>query len=153
MRKPTHEDAHLLLRLYEMRRDPELRAARAWVISSPPLTWEEVKSRYLTHDDPDRHARMVTSYWQMVGTLVNRGVLHPELFFEHTGEDIVTWDKCQQWIEGARRDIRPTYCGEFEDMVKAHRAYREKKNAEFRRRAEGGTLPAAKGRRVSKRPR
>ena len=153
MRKPTHEDAHLLLRLYEMRRDPELRAARAWIISSPPLAWEEVKSRYLSHDEQDRHARMVTSYWQMVGTLVNRGVLHPELFFEHTGEDIVTWDKCQQWVEGARRDIRATYCSEFEDMVKAHRAYREKKIAEHARRGNTASAPPAKSSRPAKRSR
>ena len=41
---------------------------------------------------------MTTSYWEMVATLVNRGVLHAELFFDHTGEDIVTWERCKPWI-------------------------------------------------------
>jgi hypothetical protein len=139
MRKPTHADAELLLRLYEMRREPELRRARAWILSNPPLTWESVKSVYMSHEDADRFVRMVSAYWQMVGTLVNRGIMHPDLFFEHTGEDIVTWDRCKEWIEGARRDLRPSYHVEFEKMVNAHRAYREKQNAALVGRASGST--------------
>jgi hypothetical protein len=143
MRKPTHDDAMLLLKLYELRREPEMRAARSWVMTNPPLTWEELKDRYLSHEEHDRYVRMVSSYWQMVGTLVNRGILHAEIFFEHTGEDIVAWEKCARWIEGARRDIRTTYCGEFEQLVKSHQAYRARKIAELEHRA----APGAGGRR------
>ena len=85
-RKPTHADAELLLRLYEIRRDPELRIARKWFLTEfQPRPWDEMKSTYLSHTDEDRWFRMTFSYWEMVGTLVNRGVLHYELFFEHTG--------------------------------------------------------------------
>src|SRR6185369_3026134 len=132
MRKPNHADAELLLRLYEIRRDPELRRARAWFLTEfKATTWAEIQSRYLSHDEADRYMRMTTSYWEMVGTLVNRGVLHDELFFDHTGEDIVTWERCKSWIEEARADIRPTYLYQFERMVAAHQEFRKRTIAEF----------------------
>ena len=152
MRKPTHADAQLLLHLYEIRRDPELRQARAWFLTEfKPSGWAEIKSRYLTHADEDRHFRMTVSYWEMVGTLVNRGLLHPELFFDHTGEDIVTWDRCKPWIADARADLRPTYLHQFEAMVQAHAASRAKGIAAYqeaqRRRVAGAKRPRAARRR------
>jgi hypothetical protein len=132
MPKPTHADAELMLHLYELRRDPELRKARQWFLTEfHAESWTEIKLRYLTHTDEDRHFRMTTSYWEMVGTLVNRGVLHDELFFDHTGEDIVTWERCKSWIEEARADIRPTYLYQFERMVAAHQEFRKRTIAEF----------------------
>ena len=130
MRKPTHTDAELLLRLYEIRRDPELRQARKWFMSEfKPTTWADIKSRYLSNEDEDRWYRMTTSYWEMMGTIVNRGVLHDELFFDHTGEDIVTWNKLAPLIADARADIRPTYLFQFEKLVQSHQAYRVRTNA------------------------
>jgi len=142
MAKPTHADAELLLRLYEIRREPELRRARAWLLSEfKPTTWADVKSRYLSHNEEDRWFRMATSYWEMVGTMVNRGVLNAELFFDHTGEDIVTWQRIEGLIPDARADIRPTYLHQFERMVLAHQAYRLKANAAALRAA---ARPAAR---------
>ena len=146
-RKPTHADAELLLRLYEIRREPELRQARKWFLTEfQPGPWETIKPRYLTHSDEDRWFRQTTSYWEMVGTLVNRAILHPELFFEHTGEDIVTWRRCEPWMEGVRADIRPTYLHNFEKLVRDHLAYREKQNAAAARKAAAKPRPRAKKR-------
>jgi hypothetical protein len=144
MRKPTHADAELLLRLYDVRREPELRRARKWFLTDfQASTWAEIKARYLSHDDSDRWFRMTTSYWEMVGTLLDQGVLHPEMFFDHTGEDIVTWARCKPWIVDARADIRPTYLYRFEQMVDAHLAFRAKSVEAFQaaaaRRAARGT--------------
>ena len=131
-RKPNQADAQLLLHLYEMRREPELRRARQWFLSTfQPTGWDEIQARYLTFGDEDRWFRMTTSYWEMVAALVNRGVLHPELFFDHTGEDVVTWNRCKVWIEGARASIRPSYLYQFERMVADHLKFREKVNAAF----------------------
>jgi len=139
MRKPTHADAELLLHLYEIRREPELRRARKWFLTEfQARSWAEIKSRYLSHSDEDRHFRMTVSYWELVGTLVNRGVLHPDLFFDHTGEDIVTWERCKSWIAGGRADIRPSYLIQFERMVAAHQEYRKKVNAAVLAEAKSG---------------
>jgi hypothetical protein len=130
MPSPKHADAELLLHLYEIRREPELRQARKWLLTEFKSTsWAEVKSRFLSHEDADRWYRMATSYWEMVATLVNRGTLHAELFFDHTGEDIVTWERIKNVIPDARADVRPTYLIQFERLVHAHQAYRVRTNA------------------------
>jgi hypothetical protein len=132
MPKPTHADAQLLLHLYEMRREPELRRARKWMMSEfKATTWADIKSRYLSNVDEDRWFRMTTSYWEMLASIVNRGALHAELFFDHTGEDIVTWERIKTLIPDARADIRPTYLFQFEQLVLAHQAYRKKSAAAF----------------------
>lgn len=147
MRKPTHADAELLLRLYEIRREPELRQARAWFLSEfRPAGWAEIKARWLTHHAEDRHVRMTVSYWEMVGTLVNRGVMHPELFFDHTGEDIVTWDRCKAWIAEARADMRPNYLHELETMATRHLAYRTHKTEAYRAAQQKPAATAARPR-------
>jgi hypothetical protein len=144
MRKPTHADAELLLHLYEIRRDPELRLARKWFLTDfMAQSWAEIKPHYLSHTDEDRYFRMTISYWELVGTLINRGVLHPDLFYDHTGEDVVTWERCKPWVAGARADIRPTYLYQFERMVNGHVAFRARTAAAFlagsKRRPAGGT--------------
>jgi hypothetical protein len=144
MRKPTHADAELLLHLYEIRREPELRQARAWFLSEfKPASWAEVKARWLTHSEEDRRFRMTVSYWEMVGTLVNRGILHPEVFFDHTGEDIVTWDRCKALIPDARADMRPNYLHQFETMVAAHAAFRARGIAAWQAARQRRTAAAA----------
>jgi len=135
-RKPSHADAQLLLQLYEVRREPELRRARQWFLTEfKAASWSEIQSRYLSHSVEDRWFRMTISYWEMVGTLVNRGVLHDELFFDHTGEDVVTWARCEPWIAGARESIRPTYLYQFEKMVRDHQAFRVRTIAAHQKRA------------------
>ena len=159
MRKPTHADAELLLHLYEIRRDDELRRARAWFLTDfKPADWAEIKSRYLSHSDEDRWFRMTISYWELVGTLVNRGVLQAELFFDHTGEDIVTWERIKGLVAEARADIRPTYLTQFERLVAAHQAYRKRTNeaalraaAKPARNGSGRPKAKARGRRAAAR--
>ena len=149
MPKPTHADAELLLHLYEMRREPELRRARKWMMSEfKATTWADIKSRYLSNVDDDRWFRMTTSYWEMLATMVNRGVLHAELFFDHTGEDIPTWDRCKAFIAGVRADIRPSYLIQFERMVTAHLEYRKKVNAAVIAEAQRPATASTDGKRA-----
>ena len=132
MRKPTPADAELLLRLYELRRESELRRARKWFLAEfQPTGWDEISARYLSHSDEDRWFRMTVSYWEMVATLVNRGLLHAELFFDHTGEDIATWKRCEPWIARVRAALRPAYLFQLERLVHAHEAYRARVNTAF----------------------
>ncbi len=126
MAKPRTEDAGLLLRLYELRRDPEMRRARSYMISEfSAASWDEIRPHYLTGDEMDRHFRMVTSYWEMVAAFVNRGLLDEELFFDTHGEDLVLWRKVAPIIEGARAHIRPTWLWNLERMAGRHQAWRD----------------------------
>ena len=150
MARPTQADAELLLHLYEVRREPELRKARRWFLTEfKPASYDEIKQRYLSHSDEDRWFRMTISYWEMVATIVNRGALNAELFFDHTGEDIVTWNRCTSWLQEARADIRPSYLFQFERLVAAHQDHRARVNASVQAAAgverAAATAPAERG--------
>ena len=126
MAKPTAHDADLILRLYELRRDPEMRRARAFMISEFNVgSWEEVRPHYLTGNELDRHFRMATSYWEMVAAFVNRGLIDEDLFFDTHGEDIVVWNKIKGFVAEARKHIRPTWLWNLERMARRHLAWRE----------------------------
>ena len=62
-------------------------------------------------------------------------MLHDELFFEHTGEDVVTWERVKPWLAGVRAAIRPTYLHNFETLVAKHVAFRNRINAAALRKA------------------
>jgi hypothetical protein len=127
MPRPTSQDVELILRLYELRRDPDLRRARAFMVSEfNAKSWDEVRPHYLTGDEMDRHFRMATSYWEMVAAFVNRGLLNEELFFDTHGEDIVVWNKIEPIVKGARKQIRPTWLWNLERMARRHQTWRER---------------------------
>jgi hypothetical protein len=94
MGQTNHEQAQLMLKLYDLRREPRLREARAWFISqfwvSSP---EEILQKYPSGTDANASIRMVTSYWEMACGLVNRGLIDDELFFETNAEFWFVWEK------------------------------------------------------------
>lgn len=127
MQKPDHQDAELLLRLYELRREERMRQARHWFFHEyQPVPWEQMKGTYMKGTPEDASLRMVTSYWDMVGALVNNGVLHAALFFETTGEDILVWNKVRGWVEGIRKENRPTYLRNLELLATRHLEWRQR---------------------------
>ncbi len=84
--KPDHDDANLILRLYELRREERMRAARNWFVSKfTAKTIEEVDQ--LTADE-NASLRMVATYWDMAASFVNSGVLDADLFFK-SGNELV----------------------------------------------------------------
>jgi hypothetical protein len=126
MGKPTKQDADLLLRLYEIRREPEMRRARAWFMREFPAgPWSSLKAGWGSGAEEDRFIRMVTSYWDMVAALVNNGVLHEELFFQTNGENLVVWKKTEPWIGDRRQDAKaPYYLSNLEELCLRHQAFR-----------------------------
>ena len=148
MPRPTSDDVQLILHLYELRRDPEMRRARAFMISEfNAKSWEEIRPHYLTGDDLDRHFRMATSYWEMVASFVNRDLLNEELFFDTHGEDIVIWRKIEPTVREARKQIRATWLWNLERMARRHQAWRNRTYATAEQVIRTGSeLPAKKRR-------
>ena len=128
MAKPTKADAELLLRVYEIRREPEMRKARQWFLHVfQSSDWEALKGQRMTGTDEDRYIRMVTSYWDMVSAFVAQGILNEQLFFSTNGENIVIWNKIKPWIEELRNEIgRPTYLKNLETVTENHLQWRRK---------------------------
>jgi hypothetical protein len=103
MSHATYQDAELILKLYEMRRDEKLRAARAWFGGFSAQSWAEVMEKYPPGSEHNAYFRMVTSYWEMASSFVVRGVVHEELFFENNGELLFVWERVKGIVEDYRR--------------------------------------------------
>ncbi|PYV44897.1 MAG: hypothetical protein DMG06_04620 [Acidobacteria bacterium] len=128
MSRPTKADADLLLRLYEIRREPEMRKARHWFLHVfQPSDWAALKNQRMTGTDEDRYIRMVTSYWDMVSAFVEQRVLNNQLFFSTNGENVAVWNKVKPWIEVVRSEMnRPTYLKNLESVAEKHLQWRQK---------------------------
>ena len=104
---PTYEDAQLVLRLYELRREEKLRAAREWFRAKFfPQSFEEVKAVALGAGVENTHYRMVTTYWEMAASFVAQGILHPELFFDTGGEALFVWAKIGAYVPQMRKEYQ-----------------------------------------------
>jgi hypothetical protein len=92
MTQATYDDANLLLRLYELRREPTMREARAWFVANfKPKSMAEVQELCPPGSENNARMRMVISYWDMASSFVAAGVLNPDLFFENNREMLVVW--------------------------------------------------------------
>ncbi|MBI4164970.1 MAG: hypothetical protein HY508_04470, partial [Acidobacteria bacterium] len=95
MREHTdHHDAELLLRLYDLRREDRLREAREWFMKEMKMeSAQDFAARVPRGSREHASYLMVTSYWEMAASLVTRGLINEDLFFENTGELWVVWQK------------------------------------------------------------
>ena len=116
---PTYEDAALVLRLYELRREEKLRAAREWFRAKFfPQSFEEVKAVALGAGVENTHYRMVTTYWEMAASFVAQGVLHPELFFDTGGEALFVWAKIGDYVPQMRKEYQsPRLLSNLENAI------------------------------------
>ena len=93
-KKPTAEDAKLIMRLYDLRREAEMRKARHWYAGWWPASTDEVL-QILKAFGTQENAwfRQVNGYWDMAASFVLRGALNEELFFDSGGEMWFTFSK------------------------------------------------------------
>src|SRR5580698_6426937 len=84
----TPADAEIILRLYELRTETEMRKARAWMSGEFwPTTAEEFFAVVSNPDHPhNAHFRQVTTYWDMAAAMVLHGAVSAELFVDCNGE-------------------------------------------------------------------
>jgi hypothetical protein len=100
----TYDDANLILRLYELRRDETLRKARSWFVGKFSATSaEEMMQKYPFGSQENTNIRMVLGYWEMVCSFVTAGVLNQELLFQSTGELLQVWEKVRHVLPGFRQ--------------------------------------------------
>jgi len=130
-RQPTHEDANLILRLYELRREPKLREARDWFIQNFHVQSAEDMQRLCPPgSDGNTYFRMVTSYWEMVASFVNSGVLHDELYFESGGEMAAVWERVRPIVPAWRAMFKnPNTFRNVEQVVERMMAWHAERGA------------------------
>jgi hypothetical protein len=103
-KKPTAEDAQIIMRLYDLRREPEMRKARSWYAGWWPRSTEDVL-KVLNDYGAQENAwfRQVNGYWDMAASFVLRGALNEELFFDSGGEMWFTLAKLQPFLKEVRQ--------------------------------------------------
>jgi hypothetical protein len=95
------ESAQLNLRLFELRRDPVLREARAWFLwEFNPETLAEVVATLA--GERGASFRMVVGYWDMAASMVTSGAIDGDSFRAAHTEIVATFSKIQPLLEEGR---------------------------------------------------
>jgi hypothetical protein len=128
MGQVTHEQANLLLRLYELRRESRMRQARAWFHSQfEANTPQELTSKYPMGSEDSASLRMIISYWDMAAGMVNRGLVDDEMFFENSTEGWIVWEKLKVIVPAQREAMKnPAYLVQLENFANRFEAWRER---------------------------
>jgi hypothetical protein len=105
---PDHHDADLVLRVYDLRREPTLRESRAAIAGSFwPDSYEDVKAVLQPAHPLNGAYRQVSSYWEMVYGIVRAGIVHADYFLESNLEGLFLFGKVAPWLEQIRQDASP----------------------------------------------
>ncbi len=109
----------LVLQLYELRREPELREARGWYAAEfDPQSAQDIATLMRSGFQESAKYRMVTTYWEMAAALVNHGALDEALFQAANTEHIAVFAKLEPFLAEVRQLFRePTYLRELERLV------------------------------------
>ena len=111
-------EADLILKLYDLRREPVMREARNWFFMFNPKTTDYILEILTT--DNSGHYRMVISYWDMACSLVNNGAIDAQLFNDANGEHIFVYAKMEPFIPALREVMgAPQFLAHLEKTVKA----------------------------------
>jgi hypothetical protein len=116
--QPTYDDANLILRLYEMRREARMRQARAWFQANCKVkTYEELIKLAPGGSDENASVRMVTSYWDLVASFMTSGVLNKDLFFQSGRELLLVWERVRDYLPSMREAYKdPGYLKHLETI-------------------------------------
>jgi hypothetical protein len=99
----TYDDANLILRLFELRREEKLRAARDWFgMNFAAATAEELTQLLPQGSQENTYFRMVIGYWDMAASFVTSGVLNQELFLQSSGELLFVWERVRELVPSMR---------------------------------------------------
>jgi len=130
-----HEDADLILKLYDLRREAVMRDARNWLFTFNPTSTQDVMDTMV--GEHSGHLRMVISYWDMACALVNNGAIDEELFNQTNSEHIFVYMKMEPVIEDVRKMFdNPDFLKNLETLVKRIPGIQEKLPA-MRERMKG----------------
>lgn len=113
------EEAQLILKLYELRRDETLREARVWytVEFNPQSAADIIGTMRSGHPESARY-RMVTTYWEMAAALVTCGAIDEELFHKTNTEYLAIYAKLEPFIAEVRAAFGlPAYLSELERIA------------------------------------
>jgi len=149
--KATPHDASLILKLYDLRREAEMRKARNWFGAEfwPQSADDVLKVVNSFGSQENAWLRQVGSYWEMAASLVVHGALSEELFLASSGELLFIFAKIHPFLKELREKMNnPEAYANIEKVATGSKLARKRldrvsKNVENRRKAMA--KPAKKG--------
>ena len=152
-KKATPHDAQLIMQLYDLRREAEMRKARNFMVADfwPQSADDVVKLVNAFGSQENAWLRQVTSYWGMAATFVLQGALSEELFVQPgcSGEMFFIFAKIHPFLKEIREKLNnPEMFQHIEQVVTGSKAARKRlekvsKNVENRRKAMAKSSKAA----------
>jgi hypothetical protein len=130
-KKPTAADAQLILQLYDLRREPEMRKARNWwgVEFWPQSADDFMKIVGAMGSQENNWLRQVSGYWSMAASFVLQGALNEELFIQPavSGEMFFVFAKVHPFLKELREKIGdPQLFGNIEKVITKSKFGRER---------------------------
>lgn len=127
-----HEEAGLILKLYDLRREDTMRKARDWYFRefNPQSMDDFTAAMFGEHSG---HLRMVVTYWDMAAGLVNGGAISRDLFLSTNGEHVGVFSKIEPLLGEIRAGFAPQFAVNLEKLIDATPNGR-KQSAEARER-------------------
>jgi hypothetical protein len=144
--KSSGADAELILKLYDLRREAEMRKARNWWLGFWPEKAEDVvKIAFALGTQENAWFRQLGSYWEMAAALVEHKAVDRELFLEPSisGEMFFIFAKIYPFLEELREKLHsPTAFSNVERLIKSSKGGLERlkqtqeRQARFRQAAQ-----------------
>lgn len=121
------EEAGLILKLFELRREETMRQARNWfTLEFNPRSLADFQKAIM--GEHSGHLRMVVSYWDMVAGLVNHGAISLDLFNDTTNEQLGVFAKIEPLLGEIRATFGPQFAANLEKLIDATPDGRKKVN-------------------------
>jgi len=143
-KKPTIADADLILKLYDARREAEIRKARQWFVGTFwPTSVDDVLQITRSNGQENAWYRQVLGYWNLAASFVIHGALNEDLFLETAfcGEMYFIYSKLQPFLKELRDQMKnPLFLANIEKVIMRSKTGRERlaivaRNVEARRKA------------------
>jgi hypothetical protein len=130
-KKPTVDDARLILELYDLKRETEMRKARQWWLTTfwPKDADEYIKVASAAGTQENNWLRQVISYWGIAASFVENGLLNEKLFFTTAfcGELFFIFAKVRPFLGEIREKTRnPELMPGLEKLITGSKLGRER---------------------------
>lgn len=115
----TGQDALAILKLYELRGEAQMRAARIWFFTEfAPKSGREIVALLMSGERESAYYRMVASHWDVASALVNNGAIDEQTFLDANSEHVVAYAKLQPFLAEMREIMgEPDYMSNLERLV------------------------------------
>jgi hypothetical protein len=116
---PSAADAELILKLYDLRREPVMRQARNFMaVEFWPKSADDVAAIMSEFgSERNNYLRQVIGYWEMACSFVNRGVIHEDLFMDYGGEVVFIYLKFRDFLPELRQRFSPFLLTQTEQLI------------------------------------